>query len=134
MTVKDAASGATLFTGDVTDPSGRFYRTFAGAAASITVSVTTADPAFTSSARTAPVVEYVNITSAAYSVSGNSLTITATSGAAGATLAVAGFGQMTFADGAYTLGPVTLTSPLAPSVTVTSSAGGTDTTPVAITP
>ena len=67
-------------------------------------------------------------------MSENSLTITATSGAAAATLTVSGFGQMTFSDGAYTLGPMTLTSPLPPSITVTSSAGGTDTTPVAITP
>jgi len=134
-TVTVSAGGATLFTGAVTDPSGKFYKSFPGTAASITVAVTTADPGFTPSTRTVPVVEYVNITSAAYSVGGNSLTVTATSGAAVApTLTVSGFGAMTLAAGTYTLGPVTLTSTLPPSITVTSSAGGTDSTPVVITP
>jgi hypothetical protein len=85
--------------------------------------------------RTVPVVEYVNIISAAYSVADNSLTITATSGAAVApTLTVSGFGAMTLAAGTYSLGPVTLTTPLPPSITVNSSAGGTDTTSVVIAP
>jgi len=135
VTVKDAASGTVLYSGDVTDPSGKFYQSFAGTAASITVAVTTAAPGFTPSTRTVPVVEYVNITSAAYSVAGNSLTVTATSGAAVApTLTVSGFGAMTLAAGTYTLGPVVLASTLPPSITVNSSAGGTDTTQVAITP
>jgi len=134
-TVAVTAGGATLFTGAVTDPSGKFYQSFPGTATSITVAVTSADPGFTPSTRTVPVVEYVNITSAAYSVAGNSLTVTATSGAAVApTLTVSGFGAMTLAAGTYTLGPVTLTSTLPPSITVSSSAGGTDTTPVVITP
>jgi len=133
-TVTVTAGGAALFTGAVTDPSGKFYQSFPGTATSITVAVTSADPGFTPATRTVPVVEYVNITSAAYSVAGNSLTVTATSGAAGATLNVAGFGDMTLAAGTYTLGPVTLTSPLPPSITVNSSAGGTDTAQVAITP
>jgi len=133
-TVTVTAGGATVFTGAVTDPSGKFYQSFPGTATSITVAVTSADPGFTPSSRTVPVVEYVSITSAAYSVAGNSLTVTATSGAAAATLTVAGFGDMTLAVGIYTLGPVALTSTLPPSITVTSSAGGTDTTPVAITP
>jgi len=133
-TVTVSAGGATLFSGAVTDPSGKFYQSFPGAATSITVAVTSADPGFTPSTRTVPVVEYVNITSAAYSVAGNSLTVTATSGAAGATLTVTGFGDMTLAAGTYTLGPVTLASTLPPSITVNSSAGGTDATPVMITP
>ena len=134
ITVKDAASATTLFTGEVADPSGRFYRTFPGTAASISVAVSSPGPSFTPSSRTVPVVEHVNITSATFSVSENSLTISATSGAAGATLTVSGFGAMNSSDGAYTLGPIELTSPLPPSVSVTSSAGGTDTTPVAIAP
>jgi len=133
-TVTVSAGATTLFTGAVTDPSGKFYQSFPGAATSITVAVTSADPAFTPSSRTVPVVEYVNITSADYSVAGNSLTITATSGAVGATLTVAGFGDMTLAAGTYSLGPVVLASTLSPSITVSSSAGGTDTTQVAITP
>ena len=143
VTVTDGVLGTPLFTGAVTDPSGRFYKSFPAATKSITVTLTTADPGFTPTTRTVPVIDYVNITSAAYSLSGNTLTVTATSsdfftaakhGRLAPTLRVLGFGPMIVdASGTYTLAPVAVTSPLPPSITVNSTTGGTDTIAVAIT-
>ena len=144
ITVTDTVSGAVLFTGLVTDVSGRFYQSFPAATKSIIVAVTTLDPGFTPNTRTVPVIDYVNITSAAYSLSGNVLTVTATSsdfftaakhGRLAPTLTVTGFGRMTVdASGTYTLAPVAVTSPLPPSITVSSTTGGTDSIAVAIVP
>jgi len=144
VTVTDnKAPFPVLYSGTVTDPSGKFYKTFPGTTKSITVAVTTADAGFTPTTKTVPVIDYVNITSAAYSVSGNTLTVTATSsdffsaaknGRLAPTLTVPGFGNMTVdASGTYTLAPVAVTSPLPPSITVNSTTGGTDTIAVAIT-
>ena len=141
VTVTDAALGTVLYTGSVTDASGRFYQSFPALATtdSIAVGVTPTSAGFTPNSQTVPVVDFVKITSARYSAGTNSLTVTATSSgffaAAAPTLTVVGFGVMTAdASGTYTLPPVTLTSPLPPSVTVTSTMGGTNTAPVDDTP
>ena len=132
---------AILYSGAVTDPSGKFYKSFPGATKSITVAVTSAG--FTPATKTVPVLDYVNITSAAYSLGGKTLTVTATSsdfftaskkGTLAPTLTVPGFGTMTVnGTGTYTLGPVAVTSPLPPSITVNSTTGGADSIAVAIT-
>ena len=89
-------------------------------------------------------LDYVNITSAIYSLGGNTLTVKATSsdfftaakqGRLAPTLTVTGFGKMTVdVNGVYTLGPVAVTSPLPPTITVTSTTGGSDSTATEIDP
>jgi len=146
VTVTDnKAPFPVLYSGAVTDPSGKFYKSFPGTTKSITVAVTSADPGFTPTTKTVRVIDYVNITSAVYSQGGTTptLTVTATSsdffsaaknGRLAPTLTVTGFGNMTVdASGTYTLGPVAVTSPLPPSITVNSTTGGTDAIAVAIT-
>jgi len=140
--VKDAVSGAILYNGAVTSATGKFYASFPGSTKSITVTGTAAG--FTPTTKTVPVVDYVNITSAVYSLGGNTLTVTATSsdfftaakkGRLAPTLTVTGFGTMAVDTlGVYTLGPVAVTAPLPPTITVSSTTGGSDSTATEINP
>jgi hypothetical protein len=142
VSIADAATGAILYSGNVTSPSGKFFADFLGTSTAVKVSVSA--PGFTTTTATANVLDYINITSCNYSLGTGTLTVTATSsdfftaaqkGRLAASLTVAGFGPMTVdATGTYTLGPVALTAPLPPTITVNSSVGGSDTTSVAIAP
>ena len=148
VTVTDnEAPFPVLYSGTVTDPSGKFYKTYPGTTKSITVAVTPAAAdvlRFTPTTKTVPVIDYVNITSAVYSQGGTTLTVTATSsdffsaaknGRLAPTLTVTGYGRMTVdASGTCTLAPVAVTSPLPPSITVNSTTGGADSIAVAIAP
>ena len=137
--VKDANTGAILFNNGAVSATGKFYASFPGTTKSITVTGTLAG--FTPITKTVPVIDYVNITSAAYSLGGNSLTVTATSSdwlkhpLTPPVLTVTGFGTMAVDTlGVYTLGPVAVTATLPPTITVSSTTGGSDSIAVAITP
>jgi hypothetical protein len=148
VTVTDAVTGAPLpvapFPTTVTDVSGKYFASFPGTTKSIRVAVSTTAPGFTAANKTVPVLDYVNITSAIYSLGGNTLTVKATSsdfftaakqGRLAPTLTVTGFGNMTVdVNGVYTLGPVAVTAPLPPKITVTSTTGGSDSTATEIDP
>lgn len=132
--ITDAVSGAILYNGSVTSPSGKFFADFVGDATSIKVSVSAAG--FTTTTATANVIDYVNITGLLYDLSANVLSISATSSdwfkhpTTPPVLTAVGFGTLTFdAAGTASLSlPVTV--PLPPTVTVTSSVGGADTASV----
>ena len=137
--IKDAVSGAIIYTDTVTATNGKFFASFVGNAASVTITVRGL-AGFTPTAATVNVVDYVNITRPNYSLVNNTLTVKATSSdfakiALPPTLTLVGFGPMTVdaATGIYTL-VVPMTTPLPPFVTVTSSSGGADTASVAIVP
>jgi len=146
VTVTDAVTGTPMsgYPTTVADVSGKYFASFPGTTKSVNVAVSTADPGFTAANKTVPVLDYVNITSAAYSLGGNTLTVTATSsdfftaakqGRLAPTLTVTGFGKMTVdASGVYTLGPVAVTAPLPPTIAVTSTTGGSDSTATEIDP
>lgn len=137
--ITDAVSGAILFNGSVTSPTGKFFADFVGNAPSIKVTVSGV-VGFTPTSATANVIDYINITRPTYSLGTNILTVQATSSdwfkhpTTPPTLTVTGFGTMTVNNqGTYSL-VVPLTVPLPPSVTVTSTVGGSDTATVAIVP
>jgi len=132
--ITDAVSGAILFNGSVTSPTGKFFADFVGTSTSITVTVSAAG--FTTTTATANVIDYVNITGLLYDLSTNVLSISATSSdwfkhpTTPPVLTAQGFGTMTVDTlGNYTLS-VPVTVPLPPTVTVTSSVGGSDTASV----
>jgi hypothetical protein len=137
----NAPGGTLLASTPVSSPTGKFYKSFVGTTKS--VSVTAVANGMTAFTKTVPVVDYVNIVSAQYSLKAGSLTVTATSSdfVASAppgqvpTLTLTGFGPMNLdaTTGNYTLTPP-LNAPLPPTVSVVSSVGGSDTTPVAIVP
>jgi hypothetical protein len=134
VTITDAATNVLLYSGTVTSPTGKFFADFAGSAASVNVTVSA--PGFGTTLATAKVIDYVNITGLVYDLATNVLTISATSSdwfknpITPPTLTAVGFGNLTF----NTLGTaslvVPLTAPLPPTVTVTSSVGGSDNAPV----
>jgi len=136
--IADAVSGAILFNGAVTSPTGKFFADFVGTSTSITVTVSAAG--FTTTSATANVIDYVSITRPTYSLGTNILTVQATSSdwvkhpTTPPILTVQGFGAMTVNSvGTYSLA-IPMTTPLPPFVTVTSSVGGSDTATVAILP
>jgi hypothetical protein len=141
VTVTDSALGTVLATGSVTDVSGKHYKSFPGTAKAITVAVSDPAGAFTSTSKAANVVDYVNITRPTYSLGTNTLTVQATSSdfikhpLTPPVLTVTGFGTMTLntTSGVYSLS-VLMTVPLPPSISVTSTVGGSDTATVAIVP
>lgn len=143
--VRDALAGPTsipIMTGSVTSVTGKFYKSFIPAApAPDAVIVTVSDPlgAASPSSKTVNVVDYVNITTAKYSVGTNTLTIQATSSdwfkhpTTPPTLTAVGFGTLTFNNlGVATL-VVPVTGVLPPVITVNSQLNkGTATTPVLV--
>jgi hypothetical protein len=137
--IKDAVSGAIIYTDTVTATNGKFFASFVGNASSVTITVSGL-AGFTPTSATVNVVDYVNITRPNYSLVNNTLTVRATSSdfariTVPPTLTLVGFGPMTVdtATGIYTL-VVPMTTPLPPFVTVTSGSGGADTASVAIVP
>jgi hypothetical protein len=156
--VRDAAAGATsipLFTGSVTDISGKFYHSFfPPAPAPTAVIVTVTDPLGASgpSSKTVNVIDYVNIISAAYSLTANTLTVQATSSdwykhpTTPPTLTAAGFGTFTFGVNGVASATFAVTGVLPPVITVNSQLnrgtaalpvlvpGGSDTAQTAIAP
>ena len=153
--VRDAAAGATslpLFVGNVTDATGKFYSSFLPAApAPTSVIVTVRDPlgALAPTSKTVPVIDYVNILSAAYSLAGHSITIQATSSdwykhpTLPPTMTAVGFGTLTFGVNGVASGTFPVTGVLPPSITVNSIlnpgtaaqiVGGSDTAWTAIVP
>lgn len=127
--VQNAASGAILFTGQVTNSSGKFYASFfptAPAPDAVIVSVTTLAPGFSPSSKTANVVDYVNIINASYSLSAKTLTIQATSSdwfkhpTTPPVLTAAGFGTLTFNNQGVASLTVAVTDVLPPVITVNS--------------
>jgi hypothetical protein len=148
VTITDVVTGTPLsgYPTTVDNASGKYFASFPGTTKSINVAVSTTAPGFTAANKTVPVLDYVNITSTAYSltVNPNTLTVKATSsdfftaakqGRLAPTLTVTGFGKMTVdAAGVYTLGPIAVTTPLPPTIAVTSTTGGSDTSPVGIVP
>jgi hypothetical protein len=137
--IKDAVSGVVLLSDTVTAIGGKYFASFVGTSKTITVTVS-GGVGFTPTSATANVVDYINITRPNFSLVNNTLTVQATSSdfakaVIPPTLTVVGFGPMTVnpLNGVYSLA-VPMTVPLPPSVTVTSSTGGSDTATVAIVP
>ncbi len=136
--IKDAVSGAILFNGSVTSPTGKFFADFPGTATSVTVTVSAAG--FTATSATANVIDYVNITGLTYSLGTNILSVSATSSdwfkhpLTPPILTAVGFGPLTFNNQGVASRLTPMTAPLPPTVTVTSSVGGADTASVGIVP
>jgi hypothetical protein len=138
--------GALLYSDTVTDLSGKYYASFPGTSKLVAVTVTDPAGAFSAATKTAAVIDYVDIISAAYSevTLPGTLTIQATSSdyffttkrnLAPPVLTATGFGNLSIIDavnGIYSLTVVPIPGVLPPTITVTSSVGGSATVPTAL--
>jgi hypothetical protein len=146
---------ATVAITDITNPltpvalgsgvvgaNGKFFGSFVGTAKVISINVTPAvgSTGFAAVTQTANVVDYVNISSCTYSLATNILTVQATSSdwfkhpTTPPTMTAVGFGALTFNTLGVASGSFPVTSPLPPTVTVTSTTGGSDVTYTGIVP
>lgn len=142
----NGALGALLYNDTVADPSGKYYASFPGTSKVVAITVTdpTVPSTFSPTTKAAAVTDYVNIISAVYSevTLPGTLTIQATSSdyffttkrnQTPPTLTATGFGPLTVVDavnGIYSLTVplgTTATAKLPPTITVTSSVGGSAT-------
>jgi hypothetical protein len=140
-TVGSPTIGTVLMTGTVNSPKGKYYRSAPSTAKTVTIAVSDPLGAFTPTSVTANVVDYINLTPS-FSLFTRILTVNATSSdffnntTAPPVLTVTGFGPMTLdpLTGVYSLSVPLGLNALPPSVSVTSSVGGSDTATVAIVP
>ena len=132
--------GALLYSGTVTDLTGKYYASFPGTTKFVGIKVTDPSGLNSPATKTVAVTDYVNIISAVYSETAGSLTIQATSsdyffttkrGQTPPTLTASGLGVLTNpidpTTGIYSLVVavgIPPTAKLPPTITVTSSVGG----------
>ena len=153
--IRDAAAvqpSIPIYVGSVTSVTGKFYASFFAAPNAVIVTVTDPAGVFSPTSKTVNVVDYVNIVARNYSLSTNTLTITATSSdwfkhpTTPPVLTAVGFGALTFNNQGVASLTVPVTGVLPPAITVNSQLnrgtatvpvlvpGGSDTAQTAITP